>query len=155
MGAQESYAFPSLPRVPRQEVHTAHLTEEDTGEEFLAILNSFANIYEKLLVVPVIKGRKTLNEQFPGAHYTTTIEGYIPATGRDTQAATSHYLGLQFSKIFNITVEDPSISEDGKKNPQVYVWRNCRGCTTRSICIIVLTHGYNKRLTLLPRVAQI
>ncbi|KAK3114339.1 hypothetical protein LTR53_007466, partial [Teratosphaeriaceae sp. CCFEE 6253] len=71
-----------------QEGHTAHRTEEEAGVEVRQILDHYAAIYEELLAVPVVKGKKTVNEQFPGAHYTTTIEGYIPAVGRGIQAAT-------------------------------------------------------------------
>jgi prolyl-tRNA synthetase len=69
------------------------LTEKEADTEVLQILDYYAGVYEELLACPVVKGRKTVNEQFPGAHYTTTLEGFIPATGRGIQAATSHCLG--------------------------------------------------------------
>ena len=137
-----------------QEGHTAHLTKEGAGEEVLQILDYYADVYEKLLAVPVVKGKKTVKEQFPGADYTTTIEGYIPATGRGIQAATSHCLGQHFSKMFNITVEDPS-KEGGEKKPPIHVWQNSWGLSTRSIGVMVLIHSDNKGLVIPPRVADI
>lgn len=97
-----------------QEGHTAHLTQEAASEEVLQILDWYSDVYQELLAVPVVKGRKTENEKFPGADYTTTIEGFIPATGRGIQAATSHALGQHFSKMFDITVENPDVKVDGK-----------------------------------------
>lgn len=137
-----------------QEGHTAHMTEEQAGEEVLQILDYYAAVYEELLAVPVVKGTKTDNEKFAGAHYTTTIEGFIPATGRGIQAATSHCLGQHFSKMFNITVEDPSRKEGETKAP-LNVWQNSWGFTTRSIGVMVLVHGDNKGLVIPPRVAEI
>ena len=138
-----------------QEGHTAHLTEEEAKNEVLLILDHYADVYEQLLAVPVVKGFKTKSEQFPGADYTTTIEGFIPATGRGIQAATSHCLGQHFSKMFGITVEDPASKELGKKMPPIHVWQTSWGLTTRSIGIMVLTHGDDKGLILPPRIAKI
>lgn len=137
-----------------QEGHTAHLTEEGAGKEVLQILDHYAAIYEELLAVPVVKGKKTVNEQFPGAHYTTTVEGFLPAVGRGIQAGTSHCLGQHFAKMFDITVEDPKAKE-GEKKEKLYVWQNSWGLTTRSIGIMILTHGDNKGLIIPPRVAEI
>ncbi|CAK3930547.1 proline--tRNA ligase [Lecanosticta acicola] len=139
-----------------QEGHTAHLTEEGAGEEVLQILDYYAAIYEDLLAVPVVKGQKTKNEQFPGAHYTKTIEGFIPAVGRGIQAATSHCLGQHFAKMFDITVEDPSQEvKEGEKRNKVHVWQNSWGFTTRSIGVMVLVHGDDKGLVIPPRVAEV
>ena len=66
--------------------HTAHLTKESADEEVLQILDWYADVYEELLAVPVVKGRKTENEKFPGALYTTTIESFIETNGRAIQA---------------------------------------------------------------------
>ncbi|THX88804.1 prolyl-tRNA synthetase [Aureobasidium pullulans] len=137
-----------------QEGHTAHLTEEDAGKEVLQILDYYEAIYHELLAVPVVKGRKTVAEQFPGAHYTTTVEGFIPATGRGIQAGTSHCLGQHFAKMFDITIEDPHAKE-GEKKEKLHVWQNSWGLTTRSIGIMILTHGDNKGLVIPPRVAEI
>ncbi|KAF2473784.1 prolyl-tRNA synthetase [Lindgomyces ingoldianus] len=137
-----------------QEGHTAHLTKEEAGLEVRQILDWYADVYQELLAVPVVKGQKTENEKFPGADYTTTIEGFIPATGRGIQAATSHCLGQHFSKMFNITVEDPNAKEAGKSE-HIYVWQNSWGLTTRSIGVMILTHGDNRGLVIPPRVAEV
>ena len=131
-----------------QEGHTAHLTEESASEEVLQILDYYAEVYEQLLACPVVKGRKTVNEQFPGAYYTTTIEGYIPSTGRGVQAATSHCLGQHFAKMYNITVENPTPMKEGESadtyQKRLYVWQNSWGLTTRSIGVMMLIHGDDK-----------
>ena len=136
-----------------QEGHTAHLTEEGAGEEVLQILDYYAGVYEDLLAVPVVKGRKTEKEKFAGGLYTTTVEGYIPATGRGIQGGTSHCLGQNFSKMFGITVEDPSTKEGEKKAP-LYVWQNSWGLSTRTIGVMVMIHGDNRGLVIPPRVAE-
>lgn len=100
-----------------QEGHTVHLNKSDADEEVLQILDLYANVYEKLLAVPVIRGTKSENEKFAGGDYTTTIECFIPAAGKAIQAATSHSLGTNFSKMFDIQVED----ETGEKK---YVYQN-------------------------------
>src|SRR4051794_27416525 len=135
-----------------QEGHTAHLTEQGAGEEVLEILDYYAGIYEELLAVPVLKGKKTEKEKFAGGFYTTTVEGYIPETGRGIQGATSHCLGQNFSKMFGITVEDPSAKGDEKRE-KLFVWQNSWGLSTRVIGVMVMIHGDNKGLVLPPRVA--
>lgn len=74
----------------------------------LEILDYYARIYEELLAVPVIKGRKSEKEKFAGGLYTTTVEAFIPTNGRAIQGATSHCLGQNFSKMFNISYETDS-----------------------------------------------
>jgi prolyl-tRNA synthetase len=139
-----------------QEGHTAHLTKEEADKEVLQILDHYADIYQELLAVPVVKGKKTVNEQFPGADYTTTVEGYIPAVGRGIQGATSHCLGQHFAKMFNITVEDPNqVVKEGEKRNKLHVWQNSWGFTTRSIGVMILIHGDDKGLVLPPRVAEV
>lgn len=137
-----------------QEGHTAHLTESAAREEVLQILDWYADIYKELLAVPVVKGQKTEKEKFAGGLYTTTVEGYIPATGRGIQGGTSHGLGQNFSKMFNITVEDPTAKPNEKK-PPLYVWQNSWGLSTRCLGVMVMIHGDNKGLVLPPRVAEI
>lgn len=133
-----------------QEGHTAHLTEELAGVEVLEILELYAGVYEQLLAVPVVRGRKTENEKFAGGYYTTTVEGYIPSNGRGIQGATSHCLGQNFSKMFDITVEDPA-----NKGSHIHVWQNSWGLSTRVIGVMVMIHGDDKGLVLPPRVAQL
>lgn len=133
-----------------QEGHTAHLTEELAGKEVLEILELYAGVYEQLLAVPVVRGKKTENEKFAGGYYTTTVEGYIPSNGRGIQGATSHCLGQNFSKMFEITVEDPN-----DKGKHVHVWQNSWGLSTRVIGVMVMIHGDDKGLVLPPRIAKI
>jgi prolyl-tRNA synthetase len=133
-----------------QEGHTAHLTEKLAGEEVLQILEFYAGVYEELLAVPVVRGRKTEAEKFAGGYYTTTVEGYIPSNGRGIQGATSHCLGQNFSKMFDITVEDPH-----EKGKHINVWQNSWGLSTRVIGVMVMIHGDDKGLVLPPRIAKI
>ncbi|CAN3367058.1 hypothetical protein DICA2_F07030 [Diutina catenulata] len=132
-----------------QEGHTAHLTQKGAAEEVEQILELYQGIYEELLAVPVVKGRKTENEKFAGGDYTTTVEGFIAATGRGIQGATSHHLGQNFSKMFNIAVESPEAGQ-----PPIHVFQNSWGLSTRVIGVMIMTHSDNKGLVLPPRVAQ-
>jgi len=131
-----------------QEGHTAFSTLQEAGEEVLQILDLYTRVYEELLAVPVIKGTKSENEKFPGGLYTTTVEAFVPATGRASQAATSHCLGQNFAKMFDIQFEDD-------KGVKQYAWQNSWGLTTRSIGITVMVHGDNKGLVLPPKVAPV
>ncbi|CAI0642866.1 unnamed protein product [Colletotrichum noveboracense] len=132
-----------------QEGHTAHLTEELAGVEVREILELYAGVYEELLAVPVVRGTKTEKEKFAGGYYTTTVEGYIPSNGRGIQGATSHCLGQNFSKMFDITVENPE-----KKGEKIHVWQNSWGLSTRVIGVMVMIHGDDKGLVLPPRIAK-
>ncbi|GAB9468704.1 Proline-trna ligase [Globisporangium polare] len=131
-----------------QEGHTAHATKEEADTEVRQILDFYAGAYEELFAVPMIKGVKSEKEKFAGADYTTTIEGFIPATGRGIQAATSHHLGQKFGKMFGISAE----YEDGKK---LIPYQNSWGFTTRSLGVMIMIHGDDKGLVLPPRVAPI
>lgn len=133
-----------------QEGHTAHLTFEEANEEVLQILDFYAAVYEELLAVPVVKGKKTEKEKFAGGFFTTTVEGYIPATGRGIQGGTSHCLGQNFSKMFNISVENP----EGPDKPKLFAWQNSWGLSTRVIGVMTMIHSDNKGLVIPPRVAQ-
>lgn len=132
-----------------QEGHTAFLTREEADKEVLHILDLYASVYEDLLAIPVIKGRKTEKEKFAGGDYTTTVEAYVPASGRGIQGATSHHLGQNFSKMFEIIYDDPETQE--KK----YVFQNSWGLTTRTIGVMILVHGDDRGLVLPPRVAAV
>lgn len=131
-----------------QEGHTAHASKKDADDEVLQILEFYRQVYEELLAVPVIKGRKTEKEKFAGGDYTTTVEGFIPNTGRGIQGATSHGLGQNFGRMFKIEYE----TTDGSKD---HPWQNSWGLTTRTIGVMVMTHSDNKGLVLPPRVAPI
>ena len=131
-----------------QEGHSSFANKEDAQKEVYQILDIYEAAYKKLLCVPVIKGTKTNGEKFAGADFTTTIEGFIPANGRGIQAATSHHLGQNFSKMFDIKFD----SADESKQ---YVYQNSWGFTTRSIGIMTLTHGDDRGMVIPPRVAHI
>ncbi|KAJ3355456.1 hypothetical protein HDU83_003434 [Entophlyctis luteolus] len=133
-----------------QEGHTAFATKEESDREVLDILELYRRVYEEVLAVPVVPGKKSENEKFAGGLYTTTVEGFIPTTGRAIQGATSHSLGQNFAKMFEITVEDPETK--GKKN---FVWQNSWGLTTRTIGVMVMVHGDDKGLVLPPRIANV
>jgi prolyl-tRNA synthetase len=115
-----------------QEGHTAHLTKAEADKEVREILDLYRRVYEELLAVPVIPGIKSEKEKFAGALYTTTIEGFVPASGRGIQAATSHCLGQNFSRpeMFNIVVEDPN---DPSGQGKTFAWQNSWGLPTRMI----------------------
>ncbi|KAG1381067.1 hypothetical protein G6F61_003493 [Rhizopus arrhizus] len=137
-----------------QEGHTAHMTLEDADKEVKEILDLYSRVYTDLLAVPVVKGVKSEKERFAGGYYTTTVEGFIPTTGRAIQGGTSHCLGQNFSKMFNIVVEDPN-APAGEEVPKLHVWQNSWGLSTRTIGVMVMTHGDDKGLVLPPRVAHI
>ena len=102
------------------------------------------------MAIPVILGRKTDKEKFAGGDYTTTTEAFIAPSGRGIQGATSHHLGQNFAKMFDIGFQDPV---DPKTRS--FVYQNSWGVTTRSIGILVMVHGDNKGLVLPPEVADI
>ena len=102
----------------------------------------------------MVRGRKTDKERFAGSDYSMTCEGFIPATGRGIQGATSHHLGRNFSKMFNIAVEDPAAKE-GDKSEKLFSYQNSWGFSTRSIGVMIMTHGDNRGLVIPPRVVEI
>jgi len=116
-----------------QEGHTAFATKMEAEREVLTILDLYTTVYEVLLAVPVIKGRKTEKEKFAGGEYTTTVEAFIPSSGRAIQGATSHHLGQNFSKMFNIQVEGIAGS-----NEKTFVYQNSWGLTTRTIGVMIM-----------------
>ena len=129
-----------------QEGHSVFATFKEAEEEVLTILELYKRVYEELLAVPVIKGRKSEKEKFAGGYYTTTVEGFIPPVGRAVQGATSHCLGQNFSKMFKIEFED-------ENKQKAYAWQNSWGLTTRTLGVMYMVHGDNKGLVLPPRVA--
>ncbi|XP_060610231.2 bifunctional glutamate/proline--tRNA ligase isoform X6 [Anolis sagrei] len=131
-----------------QEGHTAFATYEEAAEEVLQILDLYTRVYEELLAIPVVKGRKTEKEKFAGGDYTTTVEAFISASGRAIQGGTSHHLGQNFSKMFEIVFEDPRTP--GEKQ---FAYQNSWGLTTRTIGVMTMIHGDNMGLVLPPRVA--
>ncbi|KAJ8289165.1 hypothetical protein COCON_G00018240 [Conger conger] len=131
-----------------QEGHTAFATKEEAAEEVLQILDLYARVYEELMAIPVVKGRKTEKEKFAGGDYTTTVEAFISASGRAIQGATSHHLGQNFARMFEIMFEDPK-----KPGEKQFAFQNSWGLTTRTIGVLTMVHGDNRGLVLPPRVA--
>uniref|UniRef100_A0A0K8SGP1 Bifunctional glutamate/proline--tRNA ligase n=1 Tax=Lygus hesperus TaxID=30085 RepID=A0A0K8SGP1_LYGHE len=130
-----------------QEGHTAFASSKEAEEEVAVMLGFYEKVYVDLLAIPVVKGRKTEKEKFAGGDYTTTVEAFISASGRAIQGATSHHLGQNFSKMFEIVFEDPETQE--KK----YVFQNSWGLTTRTIGVMIMVHADDQGLVLPPRVA--
>ncbi|CAH1112220.1 unnamed protein product [Psylliodes chrysocephalus] len=132
-----------------QEGHTAFAEKNEADVEVKTILDLYARIYTDLLAIPVVKGRKTEKEKFAGGDYTLTVEAFVSASGRAIQGATSHHLGQNFSKMFDIIYEHPETQE------KAYVYQNSWGVTTRTIGVMVMIHADNQGLVLPPRVASI
>jgi prolyl-tRNA synthetase family I len=130
-----------------QEGHTVFATREESEEEALAILDLYAEVMEELYAIPVLKGKKTDVEKFAGADTTFSIETLLPS-GKAVQVATSHMLGQNFSKAFNISYID---KDEKKKHP----FQNSWGISTRTIGIMVLMHGDDKGLVIPPRLASL
>ncbi|MBN2422919.1 proline--tRNA ligase [Candidatus Woesearchaeota archaeon] len=128
-----------------QEGHTVFATKKEADEEVREILDYYASVYEDLLAIPVIKGKKSQKEKFAGADYTTSVEVFLP-NGKAIQGATSHCLGQNFSKSFEISFLD---RDEKRKHP----WQNSWGFTTRSIGIMIMMHGDDKGLVIPPNVA--
>ena len=129
--------------------HTAlqYLLSHHLWLQMYVILELYARVYEELLAVPVFRGRKTEKEKFAGSDMTTTIEAFISDNGRAIQGATSHHLGQNFSKMFEIMFEHPDTKQ------KEYVYQNSWGMTTRTIGVMTLVHGDDSGLVLPPRVA--
>ncbi len=130
-----------------QEGHTVHATEEEAEEETLRILEIYRSLIEDDLAVPVITGLKSEGEKFAGALRTYALEALM-GDGRALQAGTSHNLGQNFAKAFNIRFED--------QNQELrHAWTTSWGVTTRLIGALIMTHGDDKGLQLPPRVAPV
>jgi prolyl-tRNA synthetase len=130
-----------------QEGHTIHATEQEAIEETEQMLEIYAECYEKLLAMPVVKGIKTEKEKFAGAERTYCVECMMHDR-KGLQAATSHYFGNGFTKAFDITFTD-------RNNQAVNPYQTSWGFTTRSIGGLIMTHGDNSGLVLPPRVAPV
>ena len=131
-----------------QEGHTAYATKEECDVEVFQILDLYRRVYEEYLAVPVVPGKKSEKEKFAGGLYTTTVEAYVPGSGRGVQGATSHCLGQNFAKMFNIEFED---TKGGKS----LAWQNSWGFTTRTLGVCYMVHGDDDGLVLPPKVAPI
>ncbi|HQV96598.1 MAG: proline--tRNA ligase [Saprospiraceae bacterium] len=130
-----------------QEGHTAHSTKEEAISEARQMHDVYAEFAESFMAMPVIKGYKTENERFAGADDTFTIEALMQ-DGKALQAGTSHFLGQNFAKAFNVT-----FSND--KNENEYVWATSWGVSTRLIGGLIMTHSDDEGLVLPPKLAPI
>ena len=130
-----------------QEGHTAHATKQEAIEEAERMLNIYAKFAEDYMAIPVIKGVKTANERFAGAEETYCIEAMMQ-DGKALQAGTSHFLGQNFAKAFDVKFLN-------RNNELEYVWATSWGVSTRLIGAIIMTHSDDKGLVLPPRLAPI
>lgn len=130
-----------------QEGHTAHATAEEAEERTIQMLNVYADFCEKVLAIPVIKGKKTEKEKFAGAESTYTIEALMH-DGKALQSGTSHNFGDGFARAFGIQYAD-------KDNTLKYVHQTSWGMTTRMIGAIIMVHGDDSGLVLPPKVAPV
>lgn len=130
-----------------QEGHTAHATQEEALEETLLMLGEYVNLIQNILAIPVVQGKKSESEKFPGAQETYTMEAIMP-DGKALQMGTSHLLAQGFSKAFDIKFQN----KEGKlEHPHLTSW----GVTTRLIGALIMTHGDEKGLVLPSEVAPI
>ena len=130
-----------------QEGHTAHATREEAEEEAVRMLNVYAEFAEKWMSIPVVKGVKSANERFAGAIDTYTIEALMQ-DGKALQSGTSHFLGQNFAKAFDVQFVD-------KNNNMDYVWATSWGVSTRLMGALIMTHSDDNGLVLPPKLAPI
>jgi len=128
-----------------QEGHTAHETREEAEEETLKMLEVYLHFAEEMLALPVVTGVKSESEKFPGAVDTYCIEALM-RDGRSLQAGTSHFLGQNFAKVFDVKFQ----SRDGKLE---YVWQTSWGVSSRLIGAVIMAHGDDHGLILPPKIA--
>ncbi len=130
-----------------QEGHTAHATKAEAEQETLTILDIYAKFAEEWMAMPVIKGIKTANERFAGADETYCIEALMQ-DGKALQAGTSHFLGQNFAKAFDVKFSN-------ENNEQEYVWATSWGVSTRLVGGLIMTHSDDDGLVLPPKLAPI
>ena len=130
-----------------QEGHTAHATKEEAIEETTKMLDVYAEFVEHYMAVPVIKGVKTPNERFAGAEDTYCIEALMQ-DGKALQAGTSHFLGQNFAKAFDVQFLN-------KENKKEFVWATSWGVSTRLIGALIMAHSDDQGLIMPPRIAPL
>jgi prolyl-tRNA synthetase len=128
-----------------QEGHTAHADEQDAMEETMRMLDVYVDFARNVAAIPVVEGEKTPGERFAGAISTWTIEGMM-RDGKALQSGTSHYLGTNFAKAFNITFQN-------RDNKEELCHTTSWGVSTRMLGAIIMCHGDDKGLVLPPRIA--
>jgi len=142
---KKTYPFLRTTEFLWQEGHTAHETEEQAEEETLKILDLYADVCENVLAMPVLKGQKSESEKFAGALRTYSIEALM-GDGRALQAGTSHNLGQNFAKAFDITFQ-------ARDKTVQHVWGTSWGVTTRLVGGVIMTHGDDSGLVMPPNIA--
>ena len=130
-----------------QEGHTAHATRDEAYQEARQMLEVYAEFAQNLMAMPVIKGEKTPSERFAGAENTFTIEALMQ-DGKALQAGTSHFLGQNFAKAFEVKFLN-------ENNQSEYVWATSWGVSTRLMGALIMTHSDDKGLVLPPRIAPL
>ena len=130
-----------------QEGHTAHATEEEAEEEVMKMLEIYRKFSEEYLALPVILGRKSDNEKFAGALRTYTIEGMMQDR-KALQCGTSHNLGQNFAKAFDVTFLD-------QKGESQYAWQTSWGVSTRLIGALIMAHGDDDGIIVPPKIARV
>ena len=130
-----------------QEGHTAHATEKEAVDESIQMLDVYTEFAEKFMAMPVLRGVKTPNERFAGALETYCIEALMQ-DGKALQAGTSHFLGQNFAKAFDVKFLN-------KENKQDYVWATSWGVSTRLIGALIMSHSDDNGLVLPPKLAPI
>ena len=130
-----------------QEGHTVHATKDEAEKEVADILELYKKIIEEELAVPVITGKKSENDKFVGAVYTDTLESLMP-DGKALQMGTSHFLGQNFSKPFDVKYLDET-------NTEIFAWQTSWGVSWRLIGGMIMTHSDDKGLILPPKIAPI
>lgn len=130
-----------------QEGHTAHASKQEAIEETERMLDVYADFAENFMAVPVIKGFKTANERFAGADETYCIEAMMQ-DGKALQAGTSHFLGQNFAKAFNVKFAD-------KEGHLEYVWATSWGVSTRLMGALIMTHSDDAGLVIPPKLAPL
>ena len=130
-----------------QEGHTAHATKQEAMDETVQMLNVYSEFAESFMAIPVIKGIKTENERFAGADETFCIEGMMQ-DGKALQMGTSHFLGQNFAKAFEVKFQ----SKEGKLD---YVWATSWGVSTRLMGALIMVHSDDEGLVLPPKLAPI
>ena len=130
-----------------QEGHTAHATKEEAQAKAVEMLNVYGDFAEKYMALPVVKGVKTANERFAGALETYTIEAMMQ-DGKALQSGTSHFLGQNFAKAFDVKFIN-------KENQLDYVWATSWGVSTRVMGALIMTHSDDNGLVLPPKLAPI
>ncbi len=128
-----------------QEGHTAHATQQEAIDETVKILNIYANFAENFMAVPVVKGVKSANERFAGALETYSIEALMQ-DGKALQSGTSHFLGQNFAKAFDVKFAS-------KEGTEEYVWATSWGVSTRLMGALIMAHSDDNGLVLPPRLA--